>query len=83
VPLAERLPAESYFDIGDRVDFDNGAVVRLFPDLSNSSREAMRLWEAHACAPLVVCGPVVDSKRQQLDALVLPTRDICPPARSA
>jgi hypothetical protein len=84
VLLAEGLPAESYLDIGDRADFDNaGSVVRLFPDLSNRCREATRLWEAHACAPLVVSGPAIDAIRKQLAAVVLPDRDICPPARSA
>ncbi len=61
VVLAEGLPAESYLDIDDRSNFDNGgAVVRMHPDF------ATRVWEAEGCAELVITGPVFDGVRQML-----------------
>jgi autotransporter passenger strand-loop-strand repeat protein len=51
VLFAEGLPAESYLDTGNRGAFANGGgVVMLHPDF------ALRVWEAQACAPLVVEG---------------------------
>ena len=51
VVLAEGLPTESFLDTGGRSMFENGgAVMALHPDF------AVRLWEAKACAPLVVTG---------------------------
>jgi Hint domain len=62
VMLAEDMPAESYLDTGDRINFGNGdAPVRLHPDFST------RRWEAHGCAPLAVTGPVLAAVRRQLD----------------
>jgi hypothetical protein len=61
VLLAEGLPAESYLDVDDRGNFDNGGtVVRMHPDF------ATRVWEAEGCAELVVTGPVFDTVRQML-----------------
>jgi hypothetical protein len=61
VILAEGLPTESYLDIDDRSNFDNGgAVVRMHPDF------ATRVWEAEGCAPLVITGPEFDAVRQML-----------------
>ncbi len=61
VLLAEGLPVESYFDTGDRSNFDNGGgPVRLHPDFS------ARMWEATGCAPLVVTGPVLAAVRARL-----------------
>jgi T5SS/PEP-CTERM-associated repeat protein len=60
---AEGLPAESYLDVGDRSHFANGGVVvALHPDL------ACRIWEAEACAPLVVAGPRLDAAKRRLRA---------------
>lgn len=55
-PLAEGLPAETYLDTGDRGAFANGGVpIRLFPDFSTHA--ICDMWEANACAPLMVSGP--------------------------
>ena len=63
VILAEGLPVESYLDTGNRANFA-GTVVRLFPDFV----AGMAAWEAAACAPLVVTGPLVDAARAALAA---------------
>lgn len=64
VLLAEALPAESYLDIGDRSSFTNGGgLISLYPDF------ASRRWEAEACAPLVVSGPIIEAARQWISRL--------------
>jgi collagen type I/II/III/V/XI/XXIV/XXVII alpha len=64
VLLAEGLPAESYLDTGDRLNFADGAgPTRLHPDFST------RQWEANGCAPLVVTGPALDAARRWLMAM--------------
>ncbi len=51
VLLAEGLPAESYLDTGNRHAFaETAGVTQLHPDF------AAQLWEAEACAPLLVTG---------------------------
>ncbi|MGE0420446.1 MAG: Hint domain-containing protein, partial [Acetobacteraceae bacterium] len=61
VLLAEGLACESYLDAGDRSNFENGgSVIRLHPDFARG------LWEAGACAPLHVTGPVVERTRALL-----------------
>jgi hypothetical protein len=61
VVLADGLPAETYLDTGPEAVFQgHGSPVSLYPDL------ASRLWDAKACAPLLVTGPVIDSLRQWL-----------------
>jgi hypothetical protein len=61
VILADGLPAETYLDTGAETVFHGqGASISLYPDL------ASRLWDAQACAPLLVTGPVIDSLRQWL-----------------
>ncbi len=67
--LAESLPVESYMDTGDRSNFANdGHVARLFPDFSALSLDAAAMWEAHGCAPLVVCGPELAAVRTFVNA---------------
>ena len=62
VIYADGMPAESYLDVGDRANFANGGpVVRLHMDLAQQ-------WEAGGCAPLVVCGPALESARQLVAA---------------
>src|SRR5260370_23516332 len=52
VLLAEGLPCESYLDTGNRSAFaDCGPSTRLHPDL------ARQVWDAEACAELVLEGP--------------------------
>jgi hypothetical protein len=63
VLLAEGLPAESYLDTGNRAAFANGgAAVQMRPDF------ALWVWEAAACAPLVVDGPAIVAARERLHA---------------
>ncbi len=64
--LAEGLPAETYLDTGDRAAFANGGVpVRLFPDFS--TRAVADVWEARACAPLMISGPQVEAVRRRVN----------------
>jgi uncharacterized cupin superfamily protein len=61
--LAEGLPCESYLDTGNRAAFANGgAIAHLHPDFSE------HMWEAKACAELVVTGPRLEAVRQRLNA---------------
>ena len=61
VLVTEGLPTESYLDTGNRAAFVNGgSVAQLHPDF------AQWRWEAHACAPIVVSGPAVESVRARL-----------------
>jgi collagen type I alpha len=68
VLLAEGLPAESYLDTGDRANFvSSGATMRLLGDFGARGDPAWG-WEAHACAPLVAAGPILDMVRAWLAA---------------
>ena len=61
VLLAEGLPCESYLDTGNRSAFANGgAAVQLHPDFSRS------VWDARACARLVLEGAEVTAARRRL-----------------
>ncbi|MGE0221663.1 MAG: Hint domain-containing protein [Acetobacteraceae bacterium] len=66
IVLAEGLSVESYLDTGDRDSFANGGgVTRLFPAFGPAGGSGM-VWDAHACAPLVVTGPKVEAVRRVL-----------------
>jgi hypothetical protein len=68
VLIAEGLAVESYLDVGDRANFANaGNTVRLFADFAAPPRDARALWDANACAPLVVHGPQLDAARRRLN----------------
>jgi hypothetical protein len=59
--LAEGLPCESYLDTGNRGGFANGgAAVQMHAEF------ALRVWEAEACAPLVVSGAGLEAARSWL-----------------
>jgi hypothetical protein len=61
VLLAEGLPCESYLDTGNRSAFaDCGASTMLHPDF------ARQVWDAEACAELVLEGPPVVAAKQAL-----------------
>lgn len=61
VILAEGLPAESYLDTGNRGAFANGGTaVHMHPDF------ALKVWEARACAPLVLSGPARETAHAAL-----------------
>jgi T5SS/PEP-CTERM-associated repeat protein len=65
VLLAEGLAAESYLDTGDRSNFSNCVgPLALYPDF------ASRIWDAKACAPLVVTGPALEAARRWVNGLV-------------
>jgi hypothetical protein len=69
VLLADGLPAESYLDIGDRSNFDNGdKVMRLFPDFSTRTADIAMLWETKGCAPLVIYGAKLEAARAFVNA---------------
>ena len=61
VLLAEGLPCESYLDTGNRGAFANGGpATHAHPDF------ALKVWDAEACAPLVVSGPRLEAVRGKL-----------------
>ena len=61
VLLAEGLAAESYLETGGRRMFANGGgPIALHPDF------AARVWEAEACAPLIVTGPELERAKAML-----------------
>ncbi len=61
VIFADSLPCESYLDTGNRAAFANGGqAVALQPDF------ARRVWQASACAELVLNGPCLAAVRQRL-----------------
>ncbi|MBN8872800.1 MAG: Hint domain-containing protein [Rhodospirillales bacterium] len=60
VVLADGLPVESFLDTGQKAAFESDGVLRLHP------LPATRDWEADGCAPLVICGPVVERVRARL-----------------
>ena len=65
VLLAEGLPVESYLEVGDRSNFANSdGPIRLFPESSIQTPDARALWDAYACAPLVVTGVKFAAVRQ-------------------
>ena len=66
--LANSLPAESYLDVGDRSNFSDSAVMRLFPDFAPPADGIAALWEAKGCAPLVIHGPTLDAIKAMLAA---------------
>jgi autotransporter passenger strand-loop-strand repeat protein len=58
VLLAQGLPAESFLDLRDGSNYANRpGPTRLYPDFS------ARMWEAFACAPLIVTGPELQAAR--------------------
>lgn len=64
VLLAEGLPCESYLDIDDRANFDNGGdAMRLYPDFSTPAVNLAAMWELKGCAPLVIRGPELEAAR--------------------
>ena len=66
VILAEGLPCESFLDTSNRAAFENGGTVsQIHPDF------AQRLWDADACAPIVVAGPQIDQMRDRLHERLL------------
>jgi hypothetical protein len=61
VLLARGLPCESFLDTGNRAAFANGgAPIHLHPDF------AARIWDAEACAPLVLGGARLERVRAML-----------------
>jgi len=59
--LAENLPCESYLDTGNRSAFTNGVgAIDLHPDFARG------IWQARACAPLVLDGPRLIAARRSL-----------------
>ncbi|HET9018539.1 MAG TPA: Hint domain-containing protein, partial [Acetobacteraceae bacterium] len=60
VLLAEKLPAESYLDTGNRAAFANGGrVAALHPQFATAAAAALHIWAERACAPLLRDGPAL------------------------
>jgi hypothetical protein len=65
VILADGLTVESYLDLGDRVDFDGRATIRLFPDFSaRLAPDAAMAWETRGVARLVTTGEALERARR-------------------
>jgi hypothetical protein len=64
--LAEGLAVESYLDTGDRWQFDDGAVILLFPDFAAFTPAVTMAWETRGAAPLVMTGKALDQAREWL-----------------
>jgi hypothetical protein len=78
VLLAERLPAESYLDLGDRANFaSGGGPIVLHPNLS------ARIWEAMGCAPLIVTGPELNAARRRVSGAAAALERQAAPAYAA
>ena len=68
--MAEDLPVESFLDTGTRSAFTNGGtVIQAAPDFAADA--ASWIWEARACAPLVVTGPELERVRASLRTRLL------------
>ena len=60
VLLAEGLPTESYLDVGNRTDFNNGgAYLEAYPDFRPKH-------DSETCVPIVKDGPVVQKTKEIL-----------------
>ena len=69
--IAEGLYAETYLDLGDRPNFENGAtVLRLNPDFSEHRLHCNAIWEMYGCAPMVVSGAKLDAVRRWVNARI-------------
>lgn len=67
VILSEGAGTESYLDDGNRDQFDNGAVARLFHDFE--ARRGSGTYEARACAPVVRDGARLAAIRARIASL--------------
>jgi T5SS/PEP-CTERM-associated repeat protein len=79
--LAEGLLAESYLDIGDRSNFQNGGgPMRLFPNFAAPSLGTDWLWETQSCAPIVITGERLRVVRNRLNSRMMqkPTCVVAP-----
>jgi antigen 43 len=65
VILAEGMAVESYLDVGDRGDFADQDVVRLFPDFgARLAGDAATMWETRGAAQLVMAGERLEAVRR-------------------
>jgi hypothetical protein len=68
VILAEGLPVESYLDVGDRTNFSDQDVTRLFPDFGAPVAPDMAVaWETRGAAPLVLTGEALRAARRAVN----------------
>jgi len=69
--LAEVLLTETYLDVGDRANFSNGSEpMRLFADFAPHAGATASRWEMLGCAPLIVCGPELETVRARVNGLL-------------
>ena len=65
--LAQGLPAESFLDLRDSSNYANRpGPTRLYPD------HTAQMWEAFACAPLIVTGPKLAAARRLVESHAAP-----------
>jgi len=67
--FAEGLEVESYLDVTDRSNYENGGkIIQLFPNFSMRSQNTLALWEACGAAPLQISGPKLTVTQEKLRA---------------
>jgi hypothetical protein len=65
--LAEGLPAESFLDIGDRLNFDNGGKsTALHPNFWSHRRDMALIWDTLGYAPLTIAGSKLHAARLRI-----------------
>ncbi len=80
--VAEGAVAESYFDDGNRSQFDNYGITTLFKDFA--ARQASGRYRAQACRPVLEEGEVLDRIRTRLmERAGAPNASGTPPRRVA
>ena len=63
--LAERLPVESYLDVGNF--HRDHETIRMFPDFTaRFAPETGQAWETRAVAPLVTTGEALAAARRMV-----------------
>jgi hypothetical protein len=68
VILAEGLTVESYLDLGDRANFQESGMIRLFPDFAALlCPNTAHVWETTGAAPLVTAGEKLAAVRRLVD----------------
>ncbi|HWT09088.1 MAG TPA: Hint domain-containing protein [Roseomonas sp.] len=71
--VSEGAVSESYFDDGNRNQFDNYGITTLFKDFE--SQRGNGQYAANACQPVIQAGPALDRIRARIAA-----RDVTAPA---
>ncbi|MCX7384981.1 MAG: Hint domain-containing protein [Alphaproteobacteria bacterium] len=66
--LAESQPSETFLDMGNRVDFDNGGSVQSLHPTFGGGVTADEYWRLNACAPQVRGGADLEAIRRSINS---------------